>query len=149
MAPLKLTQIIDAPVDRVFALATDLPRAAEHIDGIDKIEMLTDGPVSVGTRWRETRGKMGTEELEITRFDPPHGYTAECDTCGCHFVSTFRFTPVGAGAEAQLEMTTQPRTLLAKLMSPLVGLMMRSATKAIRQDLLDIKRVAESQDNAC
>jgi len=150
MTPLLLNQPIAAPIERVFALATDLPRAAEHIDGIDTIEMLTPGPVGLGTRWRETRGKMGTEELEITRFVPPQdgsgsaSYTSECDSCGCHFTATFRFESTSQGTDTELQMTAQPQTMMAKIMSPLSSLMMGAARKAMEQDLLDLKRVAEA-----
>ena len=146
MAKLSVTEWIDAPIERVFELATDLPRAAERIDGIDKIEMLTEGPVGVGTRWKETRGKMGTEELFVTEFDPPNGYTVGCDSCGCHIDSRFVFTPTdGGGTEARLDITTRVESLLAKLMVPLMPLMMGGMKKAVAQDLADIKQAAESE----
>ncbi|MEM1303789.1 MAG: SRPBCC family protein, partial [Planctomycetota bacterium] len=136
---------IDAPVERVFAVATDLPTAAERIDGIDKIELLTDGPVGVGTQWKETRGKSGTETLEVSAFDAPNGYTVSCDSCGCHFDSRFRFEPLeGGGTRATLDVTTTAESLMAKLMAPLTRLMMGGMKKAVAQDLADIKRAAEA-----
>ncbi|MEM6331460.1 MAG: SRPBCC family protein [Planctomycetota bacterium] len=147
MADLSLTQTIHAPLERVFQLATDLPRAAEHISGVDRIELLTDGPIGAGTRWRETRTMMGrqaTEELEITAFDPPRGYTAECDSCGCHFVSTFAMAEVEGGTEVRLTLATTAQSMVAKLMSPLSALTMGAAKKAIEQDLIDLKQAAEA-----
>jgi len=41
-----LNRRIDAPIEAVFEVATDLPRAAQHIRGIERIELLTDLPSS-------------------------------------------------------------------------------------------------------
>ncbi|MEM9185589.1 MAG: SRPBCC family protein [Planctomycetota bacterium] len=169
MASINLSEWVGAPVERCFLLATDLPNAAQHIDGIESIELLTDGPVGVGTRWRETRTMMGrsaTEELEVTAFHPPGdpaageiapgqispgggvaggaSYTAECESCGCHFASTMRFTPEGDGTRVELTLATRPLSLLAKLMAPASGLMMGSAKKALQQDLANLKQAAEA-----
>ncbi len=153
MANLQLSEQVDAPVERVFAFATDLSRAAEHIAGIDKIELLTAGSMDVGTRWRETRtmfGRQATEELEVTEYHPPSGertpasYTAECESCGCHFRSRFTFMPQEAGTRVELTLATEAKSLMAKLMSPLSALTMGGAKQAMQQDLADLKRVAES-----
>lgn len=149
MPGLTMTQSMVAPVELVFDLATDLPRAAEHIDGIDKIEMVTEGPVGVGARWRETRtmfGRSSTEELEVTAFDRPNSYRAAGESCGCAFEFTFRFQPTVEGTDVTLEMTWRAVTLAAKLMSPLGSLMMSGCKKAVQQDLLDLKRAAETKN---
>lgn len=152
MATLSLSERIDAPLDRVFALASDLPRAAQHIDGIDKIEMLTESPVGVGTKWKETRtmfGKQATEVMEVTAFNPPSAeggpasYRVEADSCGCHFLTTFSFTPEGDATVVTLDLATQAQSLMAKMMTPLSGRMIGSCKKAMEQDLTDLKRAAE------
>lgn len=147
MGQLALEQSIAAPVESVFAIATDLPRAAEHIAGIDRIELLTDLPVGLGTRWRETRTMMGrpsTEELAITAFDPPHGYTVSSSSCGAEFDCRFGFTPTDDGTRVTLALEWRAVSLFAKLMSPISGMMVGSIEKAMRQDLLDLKHAAES-----
>ena len=148
MKPITLTKQINVPPDVVFAVAGDLANAAEHIQGIDRIELLTPQPVGVGTKWRETRkmmGKEATETLEITAFDPPRSYTVEADSCGCHFVSTFRFTPEAGGTRVELEVASQAKTFMAKLLSPLGCLMAGTMKKMMDQDLEDLKHVAESR----
>lgn len=149
MASLTLTKRIAASIETVFPVATDLAHAAERIRGIAKIELITPGPVGVGTQWRETRKMMGhqsTETLEITAFDPPHGYTIGCDSCGAHIQTTFHFTPVGDETDVTLAVSLEARSLFAKLMSPL-GNMMFGATmrKCMQDDLDDIKLAAEAK----
>ena len=55
MPSFTLSRRVEALIDAVFAAFSDIPRGHEMIEQITAIEMLTDGPVGVGTRWRETR----------------------------------------------------------------------------------------------
>ena len=145
MGSMTASKRINAPPERVFKLATDLERAAEHIDCIDKIELLTPPPIGKGTRWLETRtmfGKQATEEMEMTAFDPPSSYTAGIESCGCRYDCTFRFLREGDATNVMLEMNWRPVTWIAWLMSPMSWLMSGVMKKAINQDLGDLKRVA-------
>lgn len=147
MTRLVLTQHIAAHVEKVFDLATDLPHAAEHVAAIDRIEMLTEGPVGVGTCWRETRtmfGRESTEEFEITHFDRPTIYTAGGESCGAQFAFAFQFVEIDGGTEVALAVEFKPVTFFAKLMSPLGVFMMGGMKKAVRRDLLDLKQRAEA-----
>ena len=89
---------IVAPTERVFQRASDFAKAADVMSAIERIEMLTDGPVGIGTRFRETRimfKREATEEMEVTAFDPPHSYALGAESHGCRYHSEFRFTAKG------------------------------------------------------
>ncbi|MGD9636792.1 MAG: SRPBCC family protein [Pirellulales bacterium] len=149
MAQFSMTKRVAAPVDRVFDVATDLEHAAERIRGIERIELLTDGPTRVGTRWRETRKMMGhesTETLEIVALDRPRSYSVGCESCGAYFETTFRFAPDGDGTIVTLDARTEARSFLARLMSP-IGKMMFSKMmgKCVGADLEDLARAAEGR----
>ena len=63
---------ISASPERVLATILDLDRAPEWVPNLVRIERLTDGPVEVGSRWREVRrlsGADGTEVFEVTGLD--------------------------------------------------------------------------------
>jgi hypothetical protein len=149
MATFVMRKHVAAPPETVFDVAADLAHAAEHVRGIEKIELLTPPPIGVGTRWRETRKMMGreaTETLEVKAFDRPHKYVVGCESCGCYFESTFCFEPSGNGTDIKLDVHTRALTLMAKIMSPLGNLMMGKAMrKLLDDDLEDVKRVAESR----
>ncbi len=53
MASFKLTKRVEAPIDAVFDIFSDIPRADEMIDDIVKIEMLTDDR----SAWAHAGGK--------------------------------------------------------------------------------------------
>ena len=140
---------VDAPVERVFAVASDIERAPEVILAITKMDMLTPGPVGVGTRFRETRimfGKEATEVMEFTVFDPPRSYTLVADSHGCHYVSTFRFSPEAGGTRVDFEFTGDAHSFGAKVMSAVMGPLMKGTMrKMLAKDLRELKRSAEAK----
>lgn len=141
-----LSEFIDADPERVFEVFTDVARAPERVTGIKEVTMLTDGPVGRGARFRETRvmfGKDATEELEFTDFQPPRSYTIGCESCGVYFTSVFTFAPEAGGTRVNMDMRSRALSLKTKLMAPMCILFAGSAKKAMRQDLLDLKRFAE------
>lgn len=146
MGNIKMSMHIDAPVERVFDAFADLEKAPNRIAGITKLEVLTDGPVGVGTRFRETRimfKKECTEEMEFTAFQPNEGYTVACASCGSLFTSTYLFMPEGDGTRVDVEMEWKPVSFMAKVMSPLGKMMSGSVKKCLQGDMEDIRRALE------
>ena len=147
MMKLTASTSIAAPIDKVFTAAADFANAADVIDGIKKVEMLTDGPVGVGTRFRETRvmyGREASEEMEVTEFEPNERYALGCVSHGCLYRTVFRFAPTDEGTDVDMEFAATPQTLIAKIMSILTRPAMKGIAKIVEQDLADIKRAAES-----
>jgi len=138
---------IHAPPERVWAVFTDFHNAASNISGIKKLELLTDGPIGNGTRFRETRvmfGREAVEVMEIADFQPNRGYAVQCDSCGMHYRCEFTFDRTPGGTHVQMSVNARPLTFFARLMSPLGKLMAGSMKKAMQKDLEDLKAVAEN-----
>jgi hypothetical protein len=151
MAAFSMSTTVQAPIETVFRLAADFPNAAERVKGIKRVEMLTPGPVGVGTRFKETREMMkreATEEMEVTQFVEPKLYTLSCHSCGCLFESTIRCEPDAGGTKLTFDCNTKPLTWGAKLMWPLGWLMQGTVKKCIEQDMADIKAAAEAAAKA-
>lgn len=146
MVTVTVANKIAAPVDRVFSLFTDLDHCAGLVTGIKKIEMLTSGPFGLRTRWLETREVMGrevTEELEVTAFEMNRAYTVTNDTHGARVDTHFTFEPAGAGTQVSIVFTLAPQTFLTMLVSPLAWTVAGKVRKALADEVLDYKRVAE------
>lgn len=146
MAKIELSRHIAAPIDEVFARNTNFADAADVVNGITKIEMLTEGDVGKGTRFRETRvmfGKEATEEMEVVGFDPPRSYQLGAESHGSRYLSTFTFTEDGDGTDVHLLFEATPLTLPAKIMSVLMKPMMKTVMKECSKDLDDIKAAIE------
>lgn len=109
---IRLAETIRAPIAKVYTLANDIDRAMEWLPAGVKVEKLTEGPLRVGTRYRETRkvlGRADTEVYEITVYDPPNRSEVYADgTKGTAGRGAFRFridfAPAGTGA-TRVELT--------------------------------------------
>ncbi len=141
-----IEQEIKAPVEHVFQRLTDLDKWSETVSGIESVEKLTDGPVGVGTRFKETRvmfGKSCTEEMEFAEFRPNSMYAIEAHSCGCLYRTEIHCESSGASTKVRMEMNSKPLTLMAKLMSPMGWMMSGMMKKCLAQDLVDIKQAIE------
>ncbi|MEO0475586.1 MAG: SRPBCC family protein [Planctomycetota bacterium] len=144
-----LSKQINAPIERVFDVFTDLPSAADRLSGVESVEVLTDGPFAIGTRWKETRvmmGKAATETMWITAVEPNRSYTAEAESCGTHYTSTFTFEPVDGGTRVTMSFSGRPVRLWAWLMVPVGVLMTGPIKKMVVQDLDDLAVACEKPD---
>jgi len=151
MGQLSVKKYIEAPVAEVFARAADFAGAAERISGITKMEMLTEGPVGIGTRFRETRimfGKEATEEMEITVFEPEKRYGLAAESHGTRYYSEFLFAASGSGTDVEMTFQATPLTFFAKIMSVLMRPMMKMMAKLCLQDLSDLKASIEAPTSA-
>ncbi len=138
---------INADPETVFRACTDLARAPDRIEAITRIEVLTEGPVGVGTRFRETRmmfGREASEEMEIVEFDPPRSFVMTAESHGMRYRTAHRFVPDRGGTRVEIEFSGRAVSLGAKLLLPLGALMMGACRKALKKDLADVKRAVES-----
>ena len=97
---------IAAPVEKVFAVFTDVERAAERVSGIKEVRMLTPGRFSLGTRWLETRevlGRFDTAEMEVTSFEKDRTYTITHRKLGARIDTVFAFEPSDRGTKVTIE----------------------------------------------
>ena len=71
---LEIREVIQAPLERVWALSTDIDRAGEWLPKEVVVEKLTEGPARLGSRYKETRPVLGRRDIrvyEITILDAP------------------------------------------------------------------------------
>ena len=148
MDDVEVRRHVAAPVERVWAVTTDLAGAPQVVRGIDAVEVLTPGGFGVGTRWRETRTMMGrsaTEEMTVTAVEPQRSYTTEAVRPGVRYSSRVAVTPaVGGGSDLSMTFGASPTSAVARVLAAVTGpLARRSVTRAMEQDLADIAAAAE------
>lgn len=150
MNSISVERTIDAPVDRVWSVLTDLDRAGETLTGVRKIERLAGEGYEVGTRWRETRtllGKEATEEMEVVEITPPNRTVVVANSRGVNYRTEFTVEPVGATTKLTMTFSGESqhpsklRTLIERVTWPLAASMTK---KMIATDLADIARAAEA-----
>lgn len=139
---------VNAPVNQVWSVATDLKALPETMSGISRVQILSGGDAfGTGTRWKETRvmfGKEASEEMEVTAVDPYRSYKVEAESNGMHYVSTFTFEAL-APQQTRVEMTFIGRPI--KKQNLIVRLLSRFAVgmvqKTLEKDLEDLRRTVE------
>lgn len=148
MSTLTVSTDVNAPLEQVFKVYTELDKAVERIPGITALEVLSEGPFGEGTRWRETRvimKKEATEEMWVTGFDPPNSYTVLAESHGMHYSTLFQFTSEGAGTRVTWAFSGTALTLGAKIMAPIFNVLMKGTmTKCMLEDLEALRDVCES-----
>ena len=146
MPGVTVKHLVKADPDTTFRVFADIPNAESTVAGIDSIEMLSDGPVGIGTRWRETRtmmGKAATEEMWVTGFDPPRSYTVEAESHGTHYHSRYEFEAAEGGTRVTLRFEGRPQSIATKLMTVVGYLFMGQIRKMLAQDMADAAAHAE------
>jgi carbon monoxide dehydrogenase subunit G len=144
---ISISRTIQAPASTVFQHATNVEKWAEVVPAIQRIEMLTPGPVQVGTRFRETRTMMGreaTEEMEFLVLDEPNRYVLGAESHGSRYRTEFVLTPDGDGTKLTMSFGAEPLTFLAKIMSVLMKPFVGKMAEMCGKDLDAIKAHIES-----
>jgi carbon monoxide dehydrogenase subunit G len=148
MASFHFTKSVKADTAKTFEVFSDLRNADQRISGIKKLEVLSDGPIGKGTRFRESRvmmfGRESSEVMEITDFQPGRSYTVGSNSCGSVFSTTYQFKPEAGGTRVEMDMNIRPVSLFAKLTSPLMTLFAGTLKKWIESDLNDLVRYLQS-----
>jgi hypothetical protein len=143
---------INAPPADVWAVVSDIEKAASRISGIKKIEVLerAAGPSIVGLKWRETRewmGKDAVEEMWITDASEPSFYATRAENHGSIYISRIELSETSTGTRLTMGFSGQPVTFGAKALWALTGWMAKKALrKTIDQDLADIKAAVEKSN---
>jgi hypothetical protein len=142
--------VVEAPPQAVFALMADVAAWPKVIPAIKTVEILTPGPVAVGTRFRETRrmfGQWATEEIAVAEIVSPHRFVLTAFNHGTAYRTEHLFEPEGSGTRAMLVFEGRPVSLAARLFTPLAGLFVGSVRRHLAADLAALKVAAERRQN--
>jgi carbon monoxide dehydrogenase subunit G len=128
MAGFKRTVTIDRPIEQVFDFATDLANASKFLPNVTKVEMVTDGGMKPGAKFRETRAFNGKERaavIEVVEHQRPSVHAGRAAMMGMKATYTFRFFPEGAGTRVEMIADIQGNFLWW----PFLGMMARMMDK--------------------
>ena len=140
---IRMSITINAPIARVWKIAADIQRQPEWMHEMKRVEMITPGPIRVGSRGRATVRIFGistTDDVVITRLEPPHafGIRHEGRFTG-EGLLLFSATPEGGTLINWTEYLRPP------LFATIGGFVQRPILGAIfRSDLRHLKRLVEA-----
>jgi uncharacterized protein YndB with AHSA1/START domain len=145
----EFTAVIHCPPTDVFALFRDVDQYNEHEGSpVPVLDKITDGPVGVGTRYREVvrmmPGVTMTVLSEVTGYEPERYLASEWHSNVMEGHLAYVFEPVDGGTRVVQKMTLEPKGVL-RVFSPLIKAMF---SRAVGRRLEEIKALLESQVSA-
>lgn len=149
MAEFRRHVVIDRPRCEVWEFITNHANAARWMPNLTSIEVVSEGPVGVGSRFRETRrfkGRDAVAEIEVTAWEPPVEYAAGTPYAGTFFEYRYQLSsPTETSTHLELIATASPRTMLGRLASiPMI----RAMERCDGEQLASIKRAIEAGEVA-
>lgn len=142
---LSVSSSIDVPrsIDDVFAYVGDLGTYHDWQRNLITAEVLSDGPVGVGTTLRFTRRFMGREMInqgQVVGFDPPHDLAYRVDAGAFKGHSGIRC----AGADGSTQVTMYFEGQANGIFKAAEGILAGQLEKLIQSNLDGLKAVLES-----
>ena len=152
MSTVAVSRLIEAPIDAVWRVFTELAGRCEWLSTVTRVEILTEGEFRAGTMWRETRtvanGTEVTEEFRVIECAAPERFVVDSPGIGADYRMTYTFVPVTEGRHRGGTMVTvvQDGTATAPagrfLTLVFGGLAARTVEGALRRDLDDLAAAA-------
>ena len=139
---------ISKPKEQVWAVITDIEHSQDVISGIKKIDILNKTSSGLeGLKWEETREMFGKEAKEImwiTDAETNSHYHTRAESHGSVYMTKLSVQDSGSGSLLTMSFTGIPQSILAKILSFVMGPLIKSSMrKALAQDLEDIKVYVE------
>lgn len=144
----EVKRTIQVSQEIAFKSLLDLDAARHWMQGLVRMERLDDGPMRVGSRWKETRkmfGKEATEHFEVVEIEEPEKIVLRVDgtkgtTGKGEYIFTYRITSSGEYSEITLHGEINGLTGLTKLFGKMMA---GSFKKACEKDLDALKNYLE------
>ena len=124
MAGFKRSVVIDRPIEEVFDFATDLDNASKFLPGVTNVELLTDGGLKPGAKFKETRNGRSAV-IEVVEHRRPVIHAAGAAMLGMRATYWFHFSTEPAGTRVEMEADVQGNFFWR----PFLGLMSRLMEK--------------------
>ena len=140
---IELAKTVSAPPADVFAVVANILDWPYIISSIKKVELLTPGPIRIGSRLLAERimfGRIGTQKLEIAEIEHPHRLRMLLDHPDLHYELDHVIDAVyGAGSRITLIFRSRPATSGGRALQPLITPFMEVTLRdELEQDLSDL-----------
>ena len=132
---------LDHPAQQVFSFLVDLQKLPMWQSNLIKTETLTEGPLRVGSRFREVRklrGRKSEIEGEISAFEPNQRLATKTVNQP-HVTISYALDPEDGGTRLSYQFAMQT-TGLMRLLEPMI---LGSVRKESDSDLQRLKQLLE------
>jgi carbon monoxide dehydrogenase subunit G len=140
---IELTEVVNRPIDDVFAYLSDPKKHAEWVGPVLEDSQQSDGAMHEGTTFHEVGKLLGRKlgsDWTVTKYEPPSVYEQETRMHGAHVRIGFTLTSEGDGTRI-VGVTEGEIGGLFKLADSVVA---RVLTNQQQADLDNLKLILES-----
>jgi carbon monoxide dehydrogenase subunit G len=110
----------------VFEVLSNPAKATEFLDNITDSRKLTDGPITVGTKFRETRvvnGKEASADLLVSAYEPHTHVGISTEAEGIKVEYHYRLSPEGDGTRLKWTCELEASGLRRMMLPMVAGIM--------------------------
>jgi uncharacterized protein YndB with AHSA1/START domain len=102
---------IKAPIEKVFAFATDLRNNSKWQDDVQETTQTPDGPTQLGTKFRTVRTVFGQRldaTGEVTEFVPNQRFAFKAASGPMHITFAQSFEAIPGGTKTSVHVEAEP-----------------------------------------
>jgi hypothetical protein len=137
---------IDRPITEVFEFISDLRNGPKMNEDILNVEKLTDGPIGVGSKFKETkviRGRNTEAMIEVVQYEATTAFSAQSEVNGLKVTYHYQLSEGNNGTIVKFHCEVKTSGLIMSITKPLI---IKILKKEDGDHLTYIRRVLESQD---
>jgi hypothetical protein len=147
---IEVKRYLDAPPAEIFAIVSDLESWPEIIRSVQRMELLTDGPLGQGTKLRETRvifSRTSVHDLEIADLDRPHRLRLLVANPEIHYELDHLIDRVfGSSTRVLMILHAQPESSVGHAVHPFTTPFMEITVRdELERDLIDLVAAVKLQ----
>ncbi|MEO8289897.1 MAG: SRPBCC family protein [Gaiellaceae bacterium] len=136
---------IAAPPERVFPHVVESERRLAWMGALSESEPLSDGPLAVGSRFRDVfvdHGQRVELEAEVVRYEPPRYLEVRLRGDGVEATSSQTLEPLAGGTRLSALIEAEYKKRLLRMVA---GVVTRHAQARLESDLAALKELVESE----
>jgi uncharacterized protein YndB with AHSA1/START domain len=133
-------QVIRHPLAKVFPYLAEPRNRPAWQSTLRRVDMLTEGPLGLGTRWREGAVGFGTSEMEIVAFEPNRIWGERARSPFGEATITLHFVEEAEGAPIT-RVRVEADIAVPRFLGPAARFVM---TRLFRDDLARAERILRS-----
>ncbi|MHC0036369.1 SRPBCC family protein [Pseudoneobacillus sp. C159] len=137
---------ISRPVAEVFEFISDLSNGPKMNEDIISIEKLTDGPIGVGSKFKETkiiRGRNAEATIEVVQYIPSEAFSAQSEANGLKVIYHYQMSESTNGTYVHFKCEVKTSGMIMTLTKPLIVKMLKQEDG---DHLKSVKRALESSE---
>jgi carbon monoxide dehydrogenase subunit G len=114
---------IDCPINEVFDFISDLRNGPKMNEDILSVEKLSEGPIGVGSKFKETkviRGRNAEAMIEVVQFEANKAFSAQSEVNGLKVTYHYQLSEGNTGTIVKFQCEIKTSGLIMTLTKPLI-----------------------------